>query len=225
MKKMDFARYAVLGIFAVVGFVSCEKKENESEIVTTGHTVAQTDEVVPVSSLTRRASGTYTVQSRYKTNYVHDAPHRHDIATGFVSWINCIARAHGTPLLTVDEVFSRCEVTHPSQIIRLPKLRDKFYPVELKAFAYDGDKSAETNFEDYLMGHKFNGGRPCSVLIKNNYNGQWKKVLVTVLTYQNGYIYYQDSKASTLGSMDFDTFTARAKQASDWGDRINVLRI
>lgn len=224
MKKMYFARYAVLGIFAVVGFVSCEKKENEREIVTTGHTVAQTDEVVPVSSLTRRASGTYTVQSRYKTNYVHDAPHRHDIATGFVSWINCIARAHGTPLLTVDEVFSRCGVTHPSQIIHLSQIESNFYPVELIPFAKTYNKPAETHFEEYLMGSDFNGSRPCAVLIKNNYNGQWKKVLVTVLTYQDGYIYYQDSKASTLGSMDFDTFTARAKQASS-NNVINVLRI
>ena len=222
MKTKVFALLAVLVMFAGV-FTSCDKNDLDPVIPQQNEQLAQS---APASKELRSSRATYTVAQRYKNSYVHDTPFRHDIATGFVSWFNCIARAHGTPLLTVDEVFRKCGVTAPDYYLHINTIKNNYPSLTVSAFHGNGQgTSPKQELENYFSSSAFHNGRPCAILIENNYSGQWKNVLVTVLTYQDGVVYYQDAKALTLGSLDIDTFVSRAMLASDYGDRINYILI
>lgn len=220
--NLKAALLAVLVMIAGV-MTSCDKNDLAPVIPQQNEQLVQE---VAASKELRSSRATYTVAQRYKNNYVHDTPFRHNIATGFVSWFNCIARAHGTPLLTVDEVFTRCGVTPPNYYLNINTIGDNYPSLTVSSFRGNGQgTSPKQELENYFSSSAFHNGRPCAILIENNYNGEWKNVLVTVLTYQNGFVYYQDAKAFTLGSLDIDTFVSRAMSASDRGDRINYILI
>lgn len=163
----------------------------------------------------------FTVASVYKDNYRHYTG-AHGIVPGFVSWWNCIANAEGASVISIADV------------ARLGKGRNKTISVWDLSAAYPGIQisglrddsrngaSLENRLELYFV-NNLNGGQPCAVLYNNNYNGKQQNVLVVVLTYQNGYVYYQDPVARTLGSTSISSFVANARAASFDNQTINVI--
>lgn len=164
--------------------------------------------------------GNYTVQSVYKNNYKH---YRgvHNIAPGFVSWWNCIANAEGAGTITIDDII-RLGVGNNAEV-DLRTLENSYPGLQISGYR-DGvayGSSAQDLLENYFI-NVLDGGQPCAVLYNNNYNGQWKNVLVVVLTYKNGQVYYQDPIANTLGSTSLSSFASKAKAAST-SQTINVI--
>lgn len=226
MKKVNLkiALFTVLMLFVGVGFSSCDKMDNEPMASD------QNEQLLQISSDSqslRASRATYTVAQAYKNRYQHYS-HSHNIAPGFASWWNCIVKVDGGTIKTPAQVLEDCNSTAPNYELSLATLTSTYSNIYSIAYAdipNDPDNTALKQFENYLKG-TFNGGKPCAVLIKNNYQGIWKNVLVIVLTYQSesgGRVYYQDPKASTLGNMTLSDFVNSAKNASS-NNVINVLR-
>lgn len=224
--NLKAALLAVLVGFVGVFFTSCDKNDHllNPVSVKSGKQIATPSSDISELRVTR---ATYSVQQRYKTSYEHESPGRHDIASGFVSWFNCIARAHGTPLLTVDGVFQKCDVTPPRYDLTLERLKREYSPIYLLGYTNLEGEAPDSAANRFLndMRYYLDGGRPWAVLIRNNYSGRWRNVLVVVMSYDNGSIVYEDPKISQQGTMDFATFIELAKQASSSGKTINVIRI
>lgn len=216
MKIKVFALLAVLVMFAGV-FTSCDKNDLDPVIPQQNEQFAQS---APASKELRSSRATYTVADKYRNKYSHYTSW-HNIAPGFVSWWNCIAKAEGEGTIATQDIIALGKGN--KKLVKLSQLQSAYPGLKVDGFS-DGTFTAKRLFELYLE-ENLDGGQPCAVLIRNNYHGSWKNVLVVVMDYRNGNVSYQDPKASTYGTMDISTFIQYAKDASEAEDGIPKVNV
>ena len=191
---------------------------NDDEFVPQSSTSEYSSDFPKSESLRAPSRAEYRVAQKYIDNYSHYT-YNHDIAPGFVSWWNCIAKAENAGTITIADILKLCKGSN--QGVHLNNIESAYPGLKLEPFYDQGSFSAQDLFEYYMMKY-LPDSQPCAVFIKNNYNGSWKKSVVTVLNYKDGYVYYQDTRTSSLGSLSLSNFVARAKDASD-NNVVNVF--
>ena len=134
---------------------------------------------------------------------------------------NIFAKAEGAGTIATQDIIALGKGN--KKLVKLSQLQSAYPGLKVDGFS-DGTFTAKRLFELYLE-ENLDGGQPCAVLIRNNYHGSWKNVLVVVMDYRNGNVSYQDPKASTYGTMDISTFIQYAKDASEAEDGIPKVNV